>query len=132
MARHLLVLAVATLLAVAYGTRHEDARDRGLPPPPAGPQPPLGPGLADPDTRAQPGRRPALPVSPRHLKSPAVRLPLPGGGSGPLPTPIPSPCTPDQGRPDPIPSLEPQAHGSGDGSTMASIVRWALGRPRLE
>ena len=31
-ARHLLVLAVATLLAVAYGTRHEDARDRGRPP----------------------------------------------------------------------------------------------------
>ncbi len=31
-ARHALVLAVATLLAVAYGTRHEDARDRGLPP----------------------------------------------------------------------------------------------------
>ena len=31
-ARHGLVLAVASLLAVAYGTRHEDARDRGLPP----------------------------------------------------------------------------------------------------
>ena len=29
-ARHL--LAVATLLAVAYGTRHEDARARGRPP----------------------------------------------------------------------------------------------------
>ncbi|MCE2467266.1 MAG: hypothetical protein J4G06_04515 [Caldilineaceae bacterium] len=28
MARHLLVLAVATLLAVAYGTRHEQARGR--------------------------------------------------------------------------------------------------------
>ena len=31
-ARHLLVLAVATLLAVAYGTRREQARARGLPP----------------------------------------------------------------------------------------------------
>ena len=31
-ARHLLALAVATLLAVAYGTRHEDARARGRPP----------------------------------------------------------------------------------------------------
>ncbi len=31
-ARHGLVLAVASLLAVAYGTRCEDARDRGLPP----------------------------------------------------------------------------------------------------
>ncbi|MYD91544.1 MAG: transposase [Caldilineaceae bacterium SB0662_bin_9] len=44
-ARHRLVLAVATLLAVAYGTRHEDARDRGLPPgrlrrPPAEGRPP--------------------------------------------------------------------------------------------
>ena len=29
---HGLVLAVASLLTVAYGTRHEDARDRGLPP----------------------------------------------------------------------------------------------------
>ncbi len=32
MARHLLVLVVATLLAVAYGTRHEQARTRGLRP----------------------------------------------------------------------------------------------------
>ena len=31
-ARHLLVLAVATLLSVAYGTRREQARARGLPP----------------------------------------------------------------------------------------------------
>ena len=31
-ARHLLVLAVATLLSVAYGTRHEQARARGLRP----------------------------------------------------------------------------------------------------
>ena len=31
-ARHLLALAVATLLAVAYGTRHEEARLRGLRP----------------------------------------------------------------------------------------------------
>ena len=31
-ARHLLALAVATLLAVAYGTRLEEARARGLPP----------------------------------------------------------------------------------------------------
>ena len=31
-ARHLLVLAVATLLSVAYGTRHEQARARARPP----------------------------------------------------------------------------------------------------
>ncbi len=44
-ARHLLALAVATLLAVAYGTRHEEARLRGLRPgqlrhPPAKARPP--------------------------------------------------------------------------------------------
>ncbi len=47
-ARHLLVLAVASLLAVAYGTRHEQDRRRGLPPgrlrsPPADPDPQNGP-----------------------------------------------------------------------------------------
>ena len=47
-ARHLLVLAVATLLAVAYGTRHEQARARGLRPGQLR-QPPT-------DTRPQPRR----------------------------------------------------------------------------
>ena len=43
-----------------------------LPPPSAGPQPPLGPRLADPDGGTRPGRRPALPVAPRRL-TPAPR-----------------------------------------------------------
>ena len=86
----------------AYGTRHEEARlrglrpgqlhrppakarpasappqpaaaGRGLPAVPAGPQPPLGPGLADPGAGLRLGRRPALSLAPRRLKAP---LPVP-------------------------------------------------------
>ena len=40
--RHDLVLAVATLLAVAYGTRHEDTRNRGRQPKAPAPLPLTG------------------------------------------------------------------------------------------
>ena len=41
-ARHWLVLAVASLTALAHGTRVEDAHERGLPPPACAPRPRLG------------------------------------------------------------------------------------------
>ena len=127
-ARHLLALAVATLLAVAYGTRLEEgprpaachranptapSADRHstpapraaplsallrqgcrLPPPPAGPQPPVGPRLADPRARTRPQRRPALPVAPHRLK------PAPPFHSPPAPAEAAPPPRPDRPCPD--------------------------------
>ena len=109
-ARHLLVLAVATLLAVAYGTRREQARARGLPPgrlrrPPAGPQPPLArvwlaptPG---PDRTA--GLRclsPPPPDARTPLRSPRPDRPCPDfdrvpGSEAGTGRPIPPPSTPN-------------------------------------
>ena len=125
-ARHLLALAAATLLAVAYGTRCEQARDaapfqrtaagRGLPPPPAGPQPPVGPRLAHPHAGPRPRRRPALPVVPRRLKpappfhsppAPAEAAP-PRGPTAPARMPTASPL-PNREPPD----GEPVAAGCG-------------------
>ncbi len=55
------------------GARRTGATARRLPAPPAGPQPPLGPGLADPHAGSQPRRRPALPVAPRPRLTPPPR-----------------------------------------------------------
>ena len=101
--------------------------------PPAGPQPPLGPGLADPAAGTRPDRQPALPVAPRRLK-PAPRStarhhpPRPRHPRGPTDlahtgtdgrTRDPKPDRgPDRGRPRPLP--RPRFNPAGPEYTLNS------------